>query len=680
MFSKSIKGKLLELLIVVSVTLLVSGVLSYSSINPIKTQWTDYQKDIAKRQALLLEIKSQFGYGGIIHNFKNYVIRYQNKYYDRLIKDFKKLDKTISEYAVIDNITQEEKESLEAIRQVAEQYRQATETVKGMIFQGKSIFEVDQVVKIDDTPAINAFGVLKKHYQKNTESVSVSITDKIINGQFLLIASSLFVIVFIGISIFIIGFSVSNGLNQFKNTLDKSIKNKDLSLRIKGKYFSELHEIAQTYNDFVREINQLINQSLISTIDVNDAASVMTEVANDTRQGIKSQEIETIEVTANLDQMVTAITTVAGQSQQAADLAVTAKTQSEEGRKIVEDTIDSIQSLSHEIDDAQVIINALEKQSHEIQGIVSVIQSIAEQTNLLALNAAIEAARAGEAGRGFAVVADEVRNLAQKTHEETNGIESIIQQLKASTETAVNAMKVSNDKATQGVDYVNQTGESLRLIADSVKQITDINTEIAKSTVSQVGIFENLSTNMKTNVKQFTMMLSDSVEYTGRASTQLNASTADLQKNIDVFTIDANPQLQLYKAKSQITAWKNRIIGYINGYIELDKSDTCNYKDCDFAQWYYSNDTAYLNDLEEFKAIEKPHIEQHEKLEQLLKLVSGSADEQEIDNLAHEIFLLNNNIENSIDALAQKLGIVRSSEIKSFAKNQSAQNTEIEFF
>jgi len=260
-----------------------------------------------------------------------------------------------------------------------------------------------------------------------------------------------------------------------------------------------MHKIsnsAKAYNDLIKGVNLLIIKSMDSIIDITDSSSVMNIVAKDTNMSIKAQEVETIEVSENINNMISTVTDVAEQSKLASEQALNARQQAQESLQITEKTTVSIRELADKINYSGEVIHEVEQHSRDIEGIVSVIQSIAEQTNLLALNAAIEAARAGESGRGFAVVADEVRNLAQRTQDSTQEIETIISGLKISSDNAVKAMNESSQQASKGVEYVNKTGTSLNNIVESVLNITDINLEIASKTENQVSVFTNLSNNM----------------------------------------------------------------------------------------------------------------------------------------------------------------------------------------
>jgi len=487
---------------------------------------------------------------------------------------------------------------------------------------------------------------------------------------------SFFIII---VSYFVV-YNISKQINIMKRQLSDATENLDISQRFScSNASSELHEMAQAYNSLIKGINAVIIKMLDASIDITDSSSLMTMVAQETNNGIRLQEVETIEVTDNINNMIETITDVAVQSKQASETAVEAREQAQDSLLITEKTTAAIKHLAQEINDAETVMLELQQHSQEIGGIVSVIQGIAEQTNLLALNAAIEAARAGESGRGFAVVADEVRNLAQKTQQATQQIEKIISGLKNSSSQAVDVMQKSNTQANKGVEYIDQTSASLDQIAHSITLITDINVEIAQKTDKQVTIFSNLSGNMLANVEQFTSMLSESVNNSYRAATQLNESVTNLKSSIGKYQLDVNPVLLLHAAKASHLAWESAVQAYING--SNTNLSNVSHTECDFGRWYYSNDTTYLHEVEEFQAMEEPHRKIHELSGQLLQ---SSVDPAQLSILGKEINELSHEITGLLDAIAERFAMQRHSIMQDYLNSKKTlsidEDDSIDFF
>lgn len=233
---------------------------------------------------------------------------------------------------------------------------------------------------------------------------------------------------------------------------------------------------------------------------INDAADhlgsythVLVEQIKESNAMTAVQQRETDQVASAINQLVASIQEVASNAQTAADAAEKADHETDVGQKQMGHTSQSISDLEHKILDAAQVIHDLETHSNEISSVIDVIRSIADQTNLLALNAAIEAARAGEQGRGFAVVADEVRTLASRTQQSTTEIQRMISILQDGTRTAVAAMHKSRDQAHASVGEVQQATEAFAGIDGRVKEITDMNTHIAIAVREQGVVSEELN-------------------------------------------------------------------------------------------------------------------------------------------------------------------------------------------
>lgn len=246
----------------------------------------------------------------------------------------------------------------------------------------------------------------------------------------------------------------------------------------------------------------LAQKSMLRTVleTVDDSAEQLGEVSANTAavvettsQGVYRQQTEIDQVATAMNEMTAAVQEVANNTAQAKDAASLAADQAREGALTVTESIGIIEALSNSVSDAEKTIQVLAEDSRNIEGILEVITGIAEQTNLLALNAAIEAARAGEQGRGFAVVADEVRTLANRTAESTQEIKSMIEKIQSGANDSVEKMVDARDKAEKSVDYVEHSAEALAEISGAVSQINDMNTQIATATEEQTAVANEIN-------------------------------------------------------------------------------------------------------------------------------------------------------------------------------------------
>jgi len=262
----------------------------------------------------------------------------------------------------------------------------------------------------------------------------------------------------------------------------------DLTARLDESGNDEITHLSRAFNRFTNRIREMVQQMADTSHSLNHTSEKMNQIASENDHRLNRQAQETNRAATAINEMVTTVADVAKNTAEAAQAAQTASQVSEEGHKVVDGTRHDIRGLSDDINSAMSAVRKLEEQSENITGMINVIQAIAEQTNLLALNAAIEAARAGEQGRGFAVVADEVRNLAGRTREATEEIQQIISALQEDTDNAANLMQKSCEQAEQTVLQAEAANDALSAISDAVDQITAMNDQIASASEEQTAV------------------------------------------------------------------------------------------------------------------------------------------------------------------------------------------------
>ncbi|MEP1384166.1 MAG: methyl-accepting chemotaxis protein [Paraglaciecola sp.] len=302
----------------------------------------------------------------------------------------------------------------------------------------------------------------------------------------------------------------------------------DLTVRLNSKNKDEIGDLVNWFNQFMVKLQGVVKDIVDSTLPLSQLAQNLNKLTEDTNQTIFVQQRSASQAKEAVDDMTNSVSAVASSAAEAATAAGDASTAANDGQDVVNNTVMSIQELATNVEETAEVISKLEADSNQVGVVLDVIKGIAEQTNLLALNAAIEAARAGEQGRGFAVVADEVRTLASRTQQSTEQIQSTIEQLQDAARSAVSAMAKGTERATTSVETANTAGASLTVITDTISRITNMNDQIALSTGDQQAVAQTISSNVD-EIHQKTEEIATSSKEIGSASGEL----AQLAKHLE---------------------------------------------------------------------------------------------------------------------------------------------------
>ncbi|UCL87561.1 methyl-accepting chemotaxis protein [Pseudomonas sp. HS-18] len=298
----------------------------------------------------------------------------------------------------------------------------------------------------------------------------------------------------------------------------------------------ELGQLQRVMMRMRESLSQLLGHIGGSVSQLATAADELSAVTEQTRAGVNSQRVETEQVASAIHEMAATVQEVARNAEQASAAAQQADQQARQGDQVVQDAVNQIDRLAIEVDRSAEAMELLRKESEKIGSVLDVIKSVAEQTNLLALNAAIEAARAGEAGRGFAVVADEVRGLAQRTQSSTAEIEGLIAGLQRGAQEAVTRMDDSRRLTGSSVELTRRAGEALGVIARTVADIQGMNLQIASAAEEQSSVAEEINRSV-VQVREIADQSAAASEQTASSSTELARLGNELQLQVGRFRL-----------------------------------------------------------------------------------------------------------------------------------------------
>lgn len=329
---------------------------------------------------------------------------------------------------------------------------------------------------------------------------------------------------------------ISRPLQKLKSTIEEIEANNDLTLRSDIETKDEIESLSNSFNDLVATLSSIVQEVSSKSGSMSTKLTQLSEISTKNKSLMVEQSNKIQDITTAMNEMVISIAEVARNAESATVSANSGNDQAIKGKETVKQTSDAINRLAVDVNSAAGVIAKLNEESGNIGSVLVVIKSIAEQTNLLALNAAIEAARAGEQGRGFAVVADEVRTLAQRTHDSTSEIEALIAALQKSSESAYKAMGANESLATESVEHSNNAGESLSSITASVSEIVDINVQIAGAAEEQSATSSEINDNIQ-NVQSFSEETVKNSQHVSEITVEVDKLGSELASLVSRFKV-----------------------------------------------------------------------------------------------------------------------------------------------
>ncbi|EIK52413.1 methyl-accepting chemotaxis protein [Stutzerimonas stutzeri TS44] len=340
----------------------------------------------------------------------------------------------------------------------------------------------------------------------------------------------------VGVMIYTVRRVIISRIHAMRHTMEAMTRDEDLSRSVSIGAQDEIGAMGNAFNRMIEKFRHSLEAVAGVTRQLGDVSDRVSHVAEQTLGAVMEQRSETDMVASAMNEMSATVQEVARNANQTATASNDADRESKSGVHVAGEALDGIDSLIQDIEKAAVVVRQLEADSASIDTVVGVINGIAEQTNLLALNAAIEAARAGEQGRGFAVVADEVRTLASRTQKSTEEIQRMIEQLQQGVGNAVQAMIAAQSRARSGSDCVARAAQSLGAIADEVGTINEMNTQIATAAEQQSAVAEEINRNI-TNISRIADTTSADATQTSQISEELVRLAAELNRLVGQFKL-----------------------------------------------------------------------------------------------------------------------------------------------
>jgi len=343
-------------------------------------------------------------------------------------------------------------------------------------------------------------------------------------------------LVALGVIVWLIRRLVTRPVSDAVDAISQAERDNDLTLQLDDSGRGEVAQLAGAFNRFTARMRGFMGDIVGASGQLATAADQLNGITLNTRNAMQSQQVETHQVATAMEEMTATVAEVAQSTSAAAEAATAATEETQQGANVVTASRDNISRLAGDISDTAGIIQQLSQDSDAIGSILDVIRGIAEQTNLLALNAAIEAARAGEQGRGFAVVADEVRTLAQRTQQSTSEIQEMIEKLQSGAQNAVSAMGRGQEQAEQSVTQANKASEALTAIATAIDTINGMNTQIATAAEEQNSVAEEVNRNVS-NISQGSEQTVGHASELGQATDALKQLAGQLQDMVGRFKV-----------------------------------------------------------------------------------------------------------------------------------------------
>ncbi|QWL63793.1 methyl-accepting chemotaxis protein [Aeromonas jandaei] len=443
-------------------------------------------------------------------------------------------------YGALPFTTDEEKQVYDQLRSAGAKYFSVHEELMSAFAAG-DLDKVRSLRKNETRAALEEVGAksyrLREINNEIAEQMTKGVADLYDSARTMSIVVSLITLGFVVVIAWLLTGQIRNPVMALLEQT-RRVSAGDLTSRIDMQQFNndELGTLAKGFGEMQTNLRTLVSEVSGSVVQLSSAAEEISSVASQSANNMHSQQHELNQLATAMNEMQATVQEVSRNTSDAASAATSASETAELGAKTVNDSIQRIERVASAIESTAVVIRQLGDDSRNIGMVLEVIRGIAEQTNLLALNAAIEAARAGEQGRGFAVVADEVRTLAKRTQDSTSQINNIIAELQQRAEQAGSTMQQSQDLMNTTVATAREAGESISQISGSVSSISHMNIQIATATEEQGAVSEELNRNV-VNISHASEEVASGATQMAQACNELNHLATQLQEMVRRFRV-----------------------------------------------------------------------------------------------------------------------------------------------
>jgi methyl-accepting chemotaxis protein len=425
-------------------------------------------------------------------------------------------------------------------------------------------------------------------------------------------------------------------------TLIAAVSEGDLTRRMVISSKDELGQIGMSFNVFIDKLNAIMTSLSQNTLNLTNAANQLYSISEQMAGGAEEVAAQASNVAAASEEMAATSNDIARNCNMAADSSKQANDAALSGAAVVQQTVRGMNSISDRVKESATTVESLGSRSDQIGAIIGTIEDIADQTNLLALNAAIEAARAGEQGRGFAVVADEVRALAERTTKATKEIGEMIKGVQLETKGAVSSMEDGVREVEKGTAEAAKSGEALQEILNEIGNVAMQVNQIATAAEQQTATTSEISK----NIQQITEVVQDTAkgaQESAAAANELAKLAESLQDGVKFFKNEGCELVILDLARNDHRLFVNKVGSSVKGEMKVSAGELPDHRTCRFGKWYYADGQRLCGALSSFKAIESPHERIHKLAVEAVSAVN-SGDRQTAERHYREVVELSGRI------------------------------------